>query len=215
MFKYNADSRLAAFMGRLADVFLLNLLWLAFSLPLLTIGASTVAAFSVCLKLADGQDAPVARSFLAAFKENLAQGSLLWLVSAAAIYALYIDWQLVLGPEDPPLLLIIASIVSTVLAFCALVYAFPISARYRNGLFMNLANSVRLCFRFPGKTSLLLLLLLFEAALFSWNETMLLFGIAIGPMILIYTVGATARRIFAEVERAGGSSAGGKEAIDG
>jgi len=207
MFKYNADSKFAAFIGRLADVFFLNLLWLAFSLPLVTIGASTVAAFGVCLKLAEGEDPPLARSFLKAFRESLGQGSLLWLLSAAAIYALYIDWQLALGPDDPPVLLIIASLVTTVLAFCALVYAYPISARYRNGLRKNLANSVRLCFRFPGRTFLLLLLLVFEAAIFSWNETMILFGIAVGPMILIYTVGLTARRIFADIERAGGTAA--------
>jgi uncharacterized membrane protein YesL len=200
MFRYNEDSKFAAFISRLADVFLLNLLWLACSLPIVTIGASTVAACGVCLKLTGGEDAPIAATFLKAFKENLGQGSLLWLLNGAAIYALYLDWQLVLGPEDPPILLLVASVVSTALAFCAFIYAYPLVARYRNSLPKDLLNSFRICFRFFGRTLLLVLLLALEAAIFAWNSTMVLFGILVGPMILIYTVSGISMRIFKEIE---------------
>jgi uncharacterized membrane protein YesL len=202
MLRYNEDSKSAAFIGRLADVFLLNLLWLTFSLPIVTIGASTVAACAVCMRLAGGEDAPIAAGFLKAFKENLRQGSFLWLFSAVALYALYLDWQLVLGPEDPPVFLIVAGIVSTVLAFCAFVYAYPLVARYRNSLRNDLGNSFRICFRHPAKTLLLVLVLVLEAAIFSWNSTMVLVGIAVGPMILIYTVSGVSLSIFKDIEAA-------------
>lgn len=217
MFKYDADSKFSAFVGRLADIFLLNVLWLVFSLPLVTVGASTLAAFSVCMRLVEGEETPIARGFLKGFRENLRQGVPLGVLGAVALYALYIDWQIVFKSDEPPIILVVASLVSTVLVACAFVYAFPIASRYRNSLGRDLANSLRLCSRYPGRTALLFALLLFEVAVFAWNETMMLFGIAIGPMILVYTVGSAARRIFSDVERESGAdfSSGGKESIDG
>lgn len=50
---FSPDSKLYKFMTRLTDVFVLNVMWLVFSLPIVTIGASTIAACSVTLHMAE------------------------------------------------------------------------------------------------------------------------------------------------------------------
>jgi uncharacterized membrane protein YesL len=201
MFNLTMDSKPMVFVGRLVDLLLLNLLWLAFCLPVVTIGASTAAAHYVCLKMVDDEEGRIARSFVKAFKDNFKRGSLLWLMNAAAFYALYIDWQLVTKADSPSLPLIIASLLSAAFVFCAFIYSYPLIARYENSLMNSLRNSFRICFRYFGRTLVLVLVLLLEIGLFSWNSTMLVLGALFGPMILIYTVSGISKRIFQDIDR--------------
>ena len=78
-----AQSPFFQFMGLLGDVVLLNLAWLIGCLPLVTIGASTCAAFSVAGKMAADESYSVFADYRAAFKRDWKQATLLWLAFAA------------------------------------------------------------------------------------------------------------------------------------
>ena len=71
---FSVDGALYKFLSRLWDMVKLNFMWLLFSLPVVTVGAATVAAYSVTLKMVDEQEGYVARQFVKAFKENWRQG---------------------------------------------------------------------------------------------------------------------------------------------
>ena len=77
-----AQSPFFQFMGLLGDVVLLNLAWLIGCLPLVTIGASTCAAFSVAGKMAAEESYSVFADYRAAFKRDWKQATLLWLAFA-------------------------------------------------------------------------------------------------------------------------------------
>ena len=53
---FNADSPLMRFLSRVADIMLLNALWLLCCVPIVTAGAATTAMYHVTLKLAAGAD---------------------------------------------------------------------------------------------------------------------------------------------------------------
>src|SRR5512142_1465659 len=148
IFSYGEGNKLLAFVNRLVDPVWLNLIWLAFSLPLVTIGASTVAAYSVALKLAGEEEGSIARSFLKAFRRDFGRATILWLLQAAALYALWLDWQLWTKSADPPLAIAIAGIATAGLALLTFSYAYPILARYESGVGRALLNSLRICFRY-------------------------------------------------------------------
>jgi uncharacterized membrane protein YesL len=198
---FSPDSRLVRFLERFADVLILNLLWLAFSLPIVTIGASTVAAYSVALKMVDDEECYIARSFVKAFKSNFRQGTLLWVLNAAGLYALYLDWQIVTKAQEPSVFLAVAGIISAVFVFCAFVYAYPLTARYDNSLGNMIRNSFKITFRYFVKTLILIVVLTLEIVVFMWNRTMAFFGLIVGPMILIYTVSGISKRIFQDIDR--------------
>ena len=204
MFRFQENSRFANFVGRLVDVAWLNLLWLACCLPIVTIGASTVAAHSVCLKMVDDEEGYIAKDFFTAFRANFVQGTVLWLLNGVAVYALYLDWQFVIKADDPSVALIVVSIVSTAAVFSAFIYSYPLVARYRNTIAKTISNSARICFRYAGRTLILALVLLLEIGLFSWNGVMILIGALLGPMILIYTVSGVSKHIFKAIDRESG-----------
>ena len=50
------DNPIMRGMGRLADFIILNLLWVVCSIPIITIGASTTALYTVMLKLVKNEE---------------------------------------------------------------------------------------------------------------------------------------------------------------
>ena len=50
---FSLDSGLYKFMSRLFDMLKLNAMWILCSIPIVTIGASTTAAFTITLKMVD------------------------------------------------------------------------------------------------------------------------------------------------------------------
>jgi uncharacterized membrane protein YesL len=197
---FSPEGKFMRFMERLLDVLLLNLLWVVFSLPVITIGAATTAAFSVALKMVDDEEGPIARGFVKAFKREFLIGTLIWLLNAAAAYALYLDWQIVMASARPSVILIIVSILSTAFVVSVFLYAYPQAARYDSRLGKILSNSFRISFRFFGRTLFLAAVLLLEIGLFLWNGPMLVFGVLAGPMIILYTVSGVSLRIFQKIE---------------
>ena len=66
------------FMGRIADIFFLSLLWAVGSLPIITIGASTTALYYVTLKMAKNQDGYLLKAFWHSFQDNLKTSTGIW-----------------------------------------------------------------------------------------------------------------------------------------
>ena len=126
---FSVDSPLYRFLSKLLDVIRLNFLWILFSIPLVTIGASTVAALSVALKMADDEEGYIGRSFLKAFRENWKQGTVLGLITLVALYAIYLDFQFFEALEGNPMIFLLVGILSIVVVVSALLYAYPLAAR--------------------------------------------------------------------------------------
>lgn len=202
---FSVDSPLYRFLMKFLDVLKLNFCWLIFSIPIVTIGASTVAAMSVALKMTDDEEGYIGRSFVKAFKENWKQGTVLWLITVVAVYAIYLDFQLFEAVEGNPIMFLIVGIVSIALVIVALIYSYPLLARYENTLFHTIQNSIDISKKYFGKTLLLVLIVAFEWLIFQFNTTMLLFGILIGPGFVIFTIAAFSKRIFQQIEKEPGA----------
>lgn len=67
---FNTDSGFSRFMNRIADLFILNILWIFCSLPIVTIGAATTALYSINLKILNKEEESLIKTFFKAFKEN-------------------------------------------------------------------------------------------------------------------------------------------------
>ncbi len=202
---FSVDSPLYRFLSKMVDVLKLNFLWILFSLPLLTVGASTVAAMSVALKMTDDEEGYIGKSFVKAFKENWKQGTLLWLITVVAVYAVYLDFQFFEAVEGNPILFLIIGIVSSVLVVVALIYSYPLIARYENTLLHTIQNSIDISRKYFGRTLLLVFVVAFEFLLFQFNTTMLFFGLIFGPGFMIFTVAAFSKRVFQEIEKEPGA----------
>lgn len=198
---FSVDSPLYRFLSRVLDILKLNFLWILGSLPVFMIGASTTAAMSVALKLADDEEGYIAKSYFEAYKANFKQGVPMGLIFLVAWYAVYLDFQLFGAVKNNPVILLIIGMVSVFLVIIAMIYSFSLLARYENTVVRTIQNSMDISRKYFGKTLILVILVAAEVLIFQYNSTMIFLGILFGPGFIIYTVAAVSKRVFLQIER--------------
>ena len=200
---FNQNSKLIKSVNKIIDLIWLNFLWVIFSLPLITIGASTCAAFSVTLKMVDDEEGYIARSFIKAFRQNFKQATIMWCITAPLLYLAYLIWQVVLKADSTEyfFLLILGAILYTALLIVFNLYTYPLIARYENSLKNMIKNSLGICLTYFGRTVLILALLFLEGAIIFWNRWTILAGLFFGPEFMIFTISGIAKKIFLQIER--------------
>lgn len=202
---FSVDSPFYKFISRLWDIVQLNFFWLLCCIPVVTAGASTVAACSVALKMAEDTEGYIARSFFKAFRENIKGGSLLGILTLVAAYAVYLDFQFWNATES--VVFLIMGMVAVLVFTMGLLYAFPLMARYENTFLRTLKNSYDISTRYFLRTLMMAAIVALEMILFLWNTTLIAIGVLMGPAILIYTVCAFAIRTFRLIEKEPGAVA--------
>ena len=152
---FRVDSPFMDAMSRLFDLVVLNLIFLLCCLPVVTIGASCTALHTVTLKLSAGSEPPILKTFFLAFKDNLKQATLTWLLLLAAGGFLYAD--LLIAGQGGAGGLVMKCIFGFfgILYLFVLLYIFPIQSRYNNTIKMNLQNALLMAIRQLPKTVLL------------------------------------------------------------
>ena len=204
---FSVDSKLYKFMSKLTDLFKLNFLWLVFSLPIVTLGISTTAAYTVALKMAEGQEGYIGGEFLKAFKANWKQGFVMSFITIICVWAVYLDFRIFSVVEENAYVFLIVGIVAAYVLGFSLLYAYPLLARYENTILNTLKNSFRISMKYFLRSLLLVLLIAFEIAVMFWNLATLILIVIVGPAFIMLTVSSFAMIIFRELEKVPGTVA--------
>ena len=77
---FDLESPLFVFLGKLADLLILNILTLICCIPVFTIGASLTAMNYVALKMVRNEETYIVKSFFKSFRQNFRQATLIWLI---------------------------------------------------------------------------------------------------------------------------------------
>ena len=153
------DNPIMRGMGRLADFIILNLLWVVCSIPIITIGASTTALYTVMLKLVKNEEGYIAKGFLKAFKENFKQSTIMWIIFLLISIVFVVDFASIKLMSDK-----IGGILQILFLFMGalltawMVYAFALQARFVNTVKNTLKNAMILVFAKLPFTVLIVLL---------------------------------------------------------
>lgn len=126
---FNPENPFWRFMTKITDVFCISILWFLFSIPIVTIGASTTALFQFTLKLAADEEGYVWRTFSRAFFKNFIQSTVVWLLGLALggflLFDLYLSRRLALPPViQNGLFFAIISII--IVYLLTMLYVFPL-----------------------------------------------------------------------------------------
>lgn len=174
---WNQNSNIMAVLNKAADMVILSILWVVFSLPILTIGASSAALYQTIIKVIRQNRGYAWSTFLQAFRSSLKQG-----IASTLIFLLlytvfgttcYLCWQ---RPDS-----MIAGVYVAFSVFCILIclaaqiHCFSLIGRFRlNGreLFTLL---VRLSLGHLFRNFTLLCMLLFAAEVSLYHPLFLLF----------------------------------------
>ena len=88
---FGMDSPLMVALMKIGDLLCLSVLWLVFSLPIFTIGASSTALYAAVFYCLRRNEAGVWKHFWKAFRENFKRSTLAWLIELAVLAVFSLD----------------------------------------------------------------------------------------------------------------------------
>ena len=127
---FNPDSPLMSFLTRLADLVILNLLWLVCCVPVVTIGASTTAMYHVLRHLQDGGVTSITRDFFQSFKSDFKQATLVYLVLLIPTVAVVMNAWILSGQSSDVVPVYVRAVwmVSVLLLTFVVSFVYPVMA---------------------------------------------------------------------------------------
>ena len=198
---FNYDSPFWSFMSRIADLVILNLLWLLFCIPVFTIGASTAAMYRVTLNQVRGEGGSVVRSFWAAFKLNFKQGVLLFLILLIpTLLVIYELWLYLSGAVSQSLWMGVMFCFPALLVALIGAYIYPLLAQFDNTIKNTIKNACLLSIGNLPYSIVMAALNLSAPALFVFAPTFFLktsiFWVLIGSALVAMLNSYLLRKIF-------------------
>ena len=163
---FNADNPFWEGMGRLFDLFLLNLMWVIHCLPVFTIGPATTAFYYAVINLISKEEHSVTKDFQKSFRLNFRQGIRLGVpLTATGIFLLAdIVMSFRAGTGIYTFFMVFFAIIFMVYCFTVM-YVFPLLAKFDRSGRELLILAFTLSIRHLGRT----LLMLFVLALGIWS----------------------------------------------
>lgn len=142
---FSIDSPFFIMTDKLVRLLWLSILWALCSVPLITIGASTTALYSVTLKYVRDQEGYLTSSFIEAFRENFRQSTLMWGISLAVCIFLFADFTVYYrsGFESMISVLLFTVFMGVFVTFIFTnIYIYPLLAYFENTLKHTLTNAL-------------------------------------------------------------------------
>ncbi len=182
---FRMDSPLMRFLTKIADLMVLNVLFCVTSIPLITIGASWTALYSVTLKMVRDEEGSVSRSYFQSFRQNFKQATLLWLGVLVVLALLVLDIRVLNGMTGgtAPGLLRVGVEILALLGIMVLQYLFPSLARFEASLADTLKNACMMALAHLPKTALMTAAAVGAVWITLINNTTIAVGLMVWPLI--------------------------------
>lgn len=198
---FNYDSPFWSFMSQLADLIILNLLWIVFCIPVVTIGASTTAMYRVTLNMVRGEGSGVVRMFWDAFRLNLKQAVLIFLILLIPVLlVIYELWMYLSGAVGQSMWLGLVFCCPALILSLVLAYVYPLLAQFDNSIKNTLKNACLLAIGSLPYSLVMAALNLLPVALFLYATSFFfrtaIFWVLIGGALVAFANSWLLRRVF-------------------
>lgn len=139
---FDQDNPVMRFLSFLADIIILNLLFVLSCIPIITIGAALSGLYYVTLKMIRGREGGIVKTYVEGFKGNFRQATAAWAIMAAIGGVLYLDYWAVglLGGQLPAFFRYGLYVFAMLFAF-VFSYLFPLLATFDNTVARSLKNA--------------------------------------------------------------------------
>ena len=148
---FSHEGVLFRFAERLGNLILLNLLYLLFCIPIVTIGPATAALHYVTLKYAADEEDRVWVPFIHSFRQNIKQGMIVGLITTVVgvflAFDMYWIYQIVsAGQAFDKVILVLVSL-ACIIYLMMTAYVYPLLARYDNSIKQMFRTAIILAIR--------------------------------------------------------------------
>lgn len=155
---FNIDGPLMRTLSRIADLVVLNILWMLFSLPIVTIGPSCVALYYVILKMHKNEENNVAKMFIKEFRQDFLKKLIAGLIIIVAGVILFADVHVVTkfmnGADGIAANGLTNMALKVFMGILVIIYTFmasltfPLMAQFDNTVKQTIINSILIGVRF-------------------------------------------------------------------
>jgi uncharacterized membrane protein YesL len=129
------DSLIGRFFGKIGDIVFINVLFVVFSIPVVTIGAAYTAMEYTFMKQLKEEDTPIFKTFTKSFKSNFIQSTLSWIFVLLAAFIISVDIGAfgAGGALENKAMYYLFILMGCILCFVT-VYIFPVIGTFNNSL---------------------------------------------------------------------------------
>ena len=180
---FDYDNNFFAGISKVSDTIILNFLFVIYSIPIVTIGASTTALYCVSMKSTRDEDVYAVKEFFKQFKQNFKESTIIWLILLLVASFIGLDFYMCSLMSNDILstaFKFIFTLISIVIGFIV-VYVFPLVARFENSIKNTLMNAVLMSIKHLPYTLIMLVLTLMPLGAF------VLFGKYWGQIVFLDT----------------------------
>lgn len=164
---FNMDNKFFSVMGRVADLIILNVIFLICCLPIVTIGASLTALHYVTLKMARNEESYIVKSFFKSFKQNFKQATIINIIMLVIGAILYFDLHIVMGMSGSlSQVLYIIFIAFAFLYLIVFLYIYPVLSKFYNSTKNTFRNAILMSIRHLPYTILMAVITIAPASVF-------------------------------------------------
>lgn len=138
------DSKFIAVLTRLADLIILNAVFLVTCIPVITAGPALTALYYVAFSLGTEKEKKTVRAYFRAFKANFGPALKLWLIFLIPGAALTVDILLFLSLPSGAVWIFVVLCLLAAFELLIFGYAFPLAGIFENDIRTTLKNAVLL-----------------------------------------------------------------------
>lgn len=157
---FNMDNPLFRFMNRIADMIVLNVIFLVSCVPIFTIGPALTALYYVAINTWGREDGYIFKMYIKSFKENFKQSTVMWLILLAVGIILSVDvWYWVsqwkatgTGIYKP---LTVVSVVMLMVYLMIFTFVWPLLAKFSNSNRGTIKNALAMVLTHVPETILI------------------------------------------------------------
>ncbi len=181
---FDLDSPLMQGLSKMADLMWLNILTILCCLPIVTVGPALTALNYMALKIVRNEECYITKGYFTSFKRNFIQGTIIWLIFLVIIAVLGCDFYIMSQKgEQVGTVTYILVMASSIFVLFALMFVFPILAKFDNSIFRTIKNALLVsAVQFP-KTIAMIVMYVIPVLLFIYIPQIiplvLMFGLAI------------------------------------
>jgi uncharacterized membrane protein YesL len=200
---FQLDSPAMRFLSRVADLMVLNALFILTSLPFVTIGASLTALNYTAMQIVHDECESVTRSYFASFRSNVKQATLLWLIVLFLGLVMAAWWVALEFARLSVLVQLVLQIVLYVVAarlVLIAIYIFPYQATFEDSIRKVLRNSRLMSLRHLFSSLLVLVVLALPVVVTIFYPVVVMYGLlwfAFGFAGVAFVAGTVFSSVFA------------------
>lgn len=200
---FSIDSPLFRTLGKLADLMILNIVFIICCLPVVTVGAALTGLNYVTLKMAEDEEGYIVKGFFKSFRQNFRQATVMWIIMLVIGIAFVLDFYIISNAAGTAFTVLrIFLVVAAILYLMVFTYLFAILARFYNSIKNTFRNAILMSIGNFPRTLIMMVLIVGSVILTFFNVQTITYGsliwILFGFALISYCNGFFLKKVFAK-----------------